>query len=145
MADLFLIVRLCGARVAVPAGEVDSVVEIEALTPVPRAAPHVAGLAALRSRVLTVIDAQASLGLGAAVRPSARDAVAIPCDGHLYAILVEEVEDVVAPPAPPVPLRAPLAPGWDRVGTGMVEVDGDLLLVVDPRALIAGPQAQAAA
>ena len=40
------------------------VVELDALIPVPRAAPHVAGLSALRSRVLTVIDCQRSLELG---------------------------------------------------------------------------------
>ena len=40
-------------------------VELDTLIPVPRAAPHVAGLSALRSRVLTVIDCQRSLELGA--------------------------------------------------------------------------------
>ena len=34
------------------------------------------------------------------------------------------------------------APGWDRVALGMVEAEGDLLLLVDPHALIAGPAAR---
>ena len=39
MAELLLIARLAGRRIAFPAAEVEAVVEIEGLTPVPRAAP----------------------------------------------------------------------------------------------------------
>ena len=49
MSDLLLIVTVAGERVALPAASVESVVELD-LDPVPRAAPHVAGLSALRSR-----------------------------------------------------------------------------------------------
>ena len=56
MAELLLIVTIGGERVALLAAAVESVVELDTLIPVPRAAPHVAGLSALRSRVLTVID-----------------------------------------------------------------------------------------
>ena len=64
MNELLLIVTIAGSRVAFPAAKVESVVELDALSPVPRAAPHIAGLSALRSRVLTVIDCQRSLELG---------------------------------------------------------------------------------
>ena len=65
MNELLLIVTIAGQRVALPADAVESVVELDTLIPVPRAAPHVAGLSALRSRVLTVIDCMRSLELGA--------------------------------------------------------------------------------
>jgi purine-binding chemotaxis protein CheW len=139
MADLLLIVRISGERVAVAASEVESVVEIEALTPVPRAAPHVAGLAALRSRVLTVIDCTASLEAGERLAGTARDAIVVVTDGHPYALLVDGIEDVVECTGEVRPLRATLGGGWRRVGKGMVEADGDLLLLVDAQALIAGP------
>ena len=64
MNELLLIVTIAGERVALPAAAVESVVELDTLIPVPRAAPHVAGLSALRSRVLTVIDCRRSLELG---------------------------------------------------------------------------------
>ncbi len=54
--DMLLVVVLAGRRAALPAIEVNSVIELAEVTPVPRAAPHIAGLAALRSRPLTVID-----------------------------------------------------------------------------------------
>ena len=64
MNELLLVVTIAGERVALPAAAVESVVELDTLIPVPRAAPHVAGLSALRSRVLTVIDCMRSLELG---------------------------------------------------------------------------------
>jgi purine-binding chemotaxis protein CheW len=155
VAELLLIARLAGRRIAFPAAEVEAVVELEGLTPAPRAAPHVAGLSALRSRVLTVIDGLAALEAGqsgpstppaASLRTgeAGRDAIVIPSGGHTYALLVEEVEDVVEATAPPAPVKAPLGAGWDRVAIGTVEAEGELFLLVDPYLLIAGPAAHAA-
>lgn len=143
MADLLLIARLAGRRIAFPAAEVEAVVELEGVTPVPRAAPHVAGLSALRSRVLTVIDGLAALEAGRSGE-ACRDAIVIPSGGHTYALMVEEVEDVIEAAAPPHPLNAPLGAGWDRVAIGTVEAEGELFLLVDPHLLIAGPAARAA-
>jgi len=143
MTELLLIARLGGRRIAFPASSIEAVVELEGITPAPCAAPHVAGLAALRSRVLTVIDGLAALDLGRA-GTEGRDAVVIPCEGHTYALLVEEVEDVIAADAPAAPLAAPVGAGWDRVASGTVEIGADLFLLVDPYLLIAGPAANAA-
>jgi purine-binding chemotaxis protein CheW len=136
-----LIVRLAGEKVAFPAAEIESVVEIEALTPVPRAAAHVAGLTALRSRVLTVIDCLASLepGRNGADR---REAVVVVADGHPYALLVDGVEDVVEASGEVRPVRTALGAGWRRISRGSIEAEGNLLLLLDLAALIAGPAAQ---
>ena len=144
MAELLLIVRLAGRRVAFPAAAVEAVVELEGLTPVPRAAGHVAGLSALRSRVLTVIDGLASLEFGRARIDGLIEAIVVPSGGHPYALIVEAVEDVVEVTRPPLPIKTPVGAGWDRVAIGMAEAGDDLLLLVDPHRLIAGPHAQAA-
>lgn len=144
MAELLLIARLAGRRVALPASRVEGVVELEGITPAPRAAPHVAGLSALRSRVLTVIDSRAALELGAQDLASARDAIVVPCDGHTYALLVDEVEDVIEAETAEAPIAAPVGTGWDRVATGTIEAGGELFLLVDPWRIIAGSAAIAA-
>jgi purine-binding chemotaxis protein CheW len=144
MADLLLVVSLAGRRVAFPAAEVEGVVELEGLTPAPCAAPHVAGLSALRSRVLTVIDSLVTLDAGRAGEQALANAVIVPSSGHPYALLVDMVEDVVEASSAVSPLAAPAGSGWDRVAIGMVEAEGQPLLLVDPHALIAGPAAQAA-
>ena len=144
MAELYLIARLAGRRIAFPASAVEAVVELESITPAPRAAPHVAGLAALRSRVLTVIDSLAALDFGRWETTSAVDAIVVPFDGHPYALMVEEVEDVVELDAAPSPIAAPVGDGWDRAAIGTIVVGAELLMLLDPGQLIAGPAAQAA-
>lgn len=141
MADLLLIVRVAGRRVALPASEVEGVVELEGLTPAPGAAPHVAGLSSLRSRVLTVIDATAALELGRSGASDLAQAIVVPSGGHPYALLVDGVEDVVEAAGAPAAIAAPLGAGWERVALGTVDTQDDLLLLVDPHALIAGPAA----
>lgn len=143
MSDLVLVVRLAGARVAICADAVLSVVEIDEIAPVPRAAPHVAGLAALRSRVLTVIDGYLALGLARPDRET-REAVVVELDGHHYALTVDGVDDVIEAKNEDKDVRAPLKGEWARVAAGTVEAQGDILLLVDAAALIAGPQAMAA-
>lgn len=144
MTELLLIIALAGQRVAIPAEDVEAVVEIEGLTPIPRAADHVAGLAALRSRVLTVIDCSASIGLGRSCLEGPREAIVVETDGHPYALLVETVEDVIEFSSKVRPVRTSLASGWRRVARGMVEAGDDLLLLIDTQALLAGPAAVAA-
>ena len=130
MSDLFLIAHIAGRGVAIDAAQVDSVVDIGEIVAVPRAEAFVRGLAALRSRVVTVIDTGIALGL--APTPDAmRRAVITIVDGHHYAILVDSVEDVA--PFARLPLSSGLAlrGGWASVGTGIVERDGEPLLIID--------------
>lgn len=143
MTNLHLLARIGGERVALPAASIESVIEVEALTPVPRVGCHVAGLAPLRSRVLTIIDAARSIGIDAPVDPN-RPAVVVAVDGHCYGLLIDAVEDVASCTAVPRPLGKGHAAGWARVARGTIEHDGHALLLVDPAAIVAGPPAPAA-
>jgi len=143
MNNLLLIVTIAGSRVALRASAVEGVVELDALIPVPRAAPHVAGLSALRSRVLTVIDCRRSLDLEPAAASDTREAVVAEVDGHHYALLVDLVEDVIEAVAEPTPIRAAMGTGWSRVSLGMIETGEGPLLLVDVAALVAGPELRA--
>ena len=146
MSQLLLIVSIGGSRVAFPSAAVESVVELDTLIPVPRAAPHVAGLSALRSRVLTVIDTVRSLDLGESdCSDGIREAAVVELDGHHYALIVDSVEDVVEAMSDPTPIRAAMGEGWERVALGMVETEDGPLLLVDVAALIAGPALEARA
>jgi purine-binding chemotaxis protein CheW len=145
MKELLLIVTIGGQRVALPSAAVESVVELDTLIPVPRAAAHVAGLSALRSRVLTVIDCMRSLELGMTdCSDGIREAAVVELDGHHYALLVDVVEDVVEALSDPSPVRAAMGPGWERVSQGMVETEAGPLLLVDVAALISGAEVRAA-
>jgi len=140
MTDLFLLARIAGRPVAIDAAQVDSVVDIGEVVAVPGTEPAVRGLAALRSRVVTVIDTSIALGLGDAA-PAGRRAVITRLDGHPYAILVDAAEDVA--PFERQPLAAGLAPGggWHAVASGLIERDDQPVLVIDLAALIPQPLA----
>lgn len=140
MSDLLLVASLGGRRVALRAAEIQSVIELDALTPVPGAPPHIAGLSALRSQVLTVIDARQALDLpqaeGAAAR---RHAAVVEVEGHLYALLLDGVDDVIEALSEAAPPRIRLDHGWERAALGMVETEGGPLLLLDVGGIVAGP------
>ncbi len=143
MNELLLIVTIAGTRVAFPSAKVESVVELEALIPVPRAPSHVAGLSALRSRVLTVIDCRRSLELGETdVSSGLLEGAVVELDGHHYALTVDAVEDVVEALSDPSPVRVAMGAGWERASLGMIETEEGPLLLVDVAAIISGPVAE---
>jgi len=135
MTSLFLIAHIAGRAVAIDSAQVESVVDIGMIVPVPRTEAQVRGLAALRSRVVTVIDPRAALGEGTS---DGKRAVITQIEGHHYAILVDSLEDVA-----PFELR-PLARGvvldgvWGRMGYGTVELEGEPILTIDLAHLGAG-------
>ena len=143
MDALYLVVRIAGQSVALATEQVGSVIEIDDIAPVPRVAPHVAGLFALRSRVMTVIDTRIALWLQAPERTGPVDAVIVTCDGHSYALIVDSIEDVIEAPAPE-PCPAVLSGGWARAALGVVTVEGAMLPLLDPAVLIAGCRQKAA-
>ena len=140
--ELFLIAHVAGRPVAVPAQQVGSVVDLGEIVPVPGAERAVRGLAALRSRVVTVIDTGVALGLDP-TPASVHRAVITRVDGHHYAVLVDALEDVapfVRQPLAGVALRR----GWAHAGVGLIERDGEPVLVIDLASLLPGVVAQAA-
>ena len=90
--------------------------------------------------MLTVIDGLAALR--PAARQAGRDAIVI-LGRHTYALMVEEVEDVIEAARRFSPQRAARR-GWTGCAIGTVEAEGELYLLVDPHLLIAGPAARAA-
>ena len=148
MDSLVLLVRIAGETVALPSAAVESVVEIEAISVVPLAPPHIAGLAALRSRVVTLVDPRAVLDPGSRANDVAATmplpAVVVTIDGHPYGIIVEDVLDVLEADGPARPVTGQPAPGWRRVASSAVIVGGRQYLLVDPAIVVAGPAAASA-
>jgi purine-binding chemotaxis protein CheW len=145
MKPLMLIVRMAGETVALPADAVESVVEIEAMSPIPLAPPHIAGLAALRSRVVTIVDPQAALGQAGATIAIPFSAVVVAIDGHPYGIVVDDVLDVLAQEQEVRPASGLGGTRWATVGKGTVVIEDRQYLVVDPALLVVGATGPASA
>lgn len=132
--SLFLLARIGGRGLAIDAAEVDSVIDIGAVVPAPGAPDTVVGIAALRSRVVTVVDTWAALGLPTAQR-SPR-AVVTRVDGHDYAMLFESVEDIAELDATPLANGMALDRVWSAAATGVVNHKGEPMLAISLAGLV---------
>lgn len=144
MNALFLIGRLAGQTIAIPAADVDSVVHIRETAPVPLAPPHILGLAALRSRVITLVGGREAIGLHDRAAEDRLVAVVVTVDGHQYGLVVDQVDDICTVAGAVAPVGGRIAAGWSAVAAGMMEHEGASLLLLDPAALVAGPGREAA-
>ena len=145
MDQLYLLATLAGTRVAVDTHEVEAVMRLADVSPVPGMPAHVAGLSALRSRVLTVIDV-AALIRGTAM-PTRDSGFAIIADisGHSYGLMVDAVHDICRVPAGNLPLRGQLDAAWTPYARSIVEHEGRPHLLVSLASFIeTGSLAQAA-
>jgi purine-binding chemotaxis protein CheW len=147
---LYLIGAVAGRRVAIDSALVDSVIDITAVQPVLGASSGILGLAALRSRVLTVVDCAIALGLGVAegqaARPqgSALPTVVLEIDSYLYGFVFDCIDDVVTADRPMVPAGAPLGGPWSAISAGIIEIGGVAMPVLQPAAVLAAMSARVA-
>lgn len=145
MSQLLLMCMIAGRRAGIPAQAVQSVIEIEDITPIPRTPPFIEGLTALRSQALTVISCTRALGLDDDREARGRRAAVVDIAGHLYALMVDEAFDVAMPLSDPATIPGGFGPGWEAVAQHMVETEGGPALVIDIEALVRGPQQARAA
>jgi len=136
MTHLYLIAQVAGRAVAIDSDQVESVVDIGEVTQVPLASRHIRGLAALRSRVVTVVDTHTALGLDSASQ--AKRAVITLVEGHHYALLVDALDDVAPFELLPLAGGVALDTAWRHAGRGIVERDGEPILAIDLASLVPG-------
>ncbi|MBI1404449.1 MAG: chemotaxis protein CheW [Porphyrobacter sp.] len=142
MSELLVVIQIAGRRCALSAHDVKSVIELGAVTPVPRTPDFIAGIAALRSQTLTVIDCRRALGLPAAEGPTDDRAAVVASGGHAYALMVDAIEDITTAAGEPGQVPGGFGPEWSRIATGMIETMTGPALLIDLAALIAGPDGQ---
>lgn len=139
--DLLVIARIAGRRCALGALDVKSVIEIGTVTPIPRAPAWIAGITALRSQALTVIDCRRALGFSASEWPTDHRAIVVAEGGHSYALLVDGIEDITTAAGEAGQVPGGFGPEWSRIAAGMIETLAGPALLVDLAALLAGPEA----
>lgn len=132
MKELYLIAVIAGEKVVIPAEQVDSVVNVRESVPVPSSAPFIAGLFALRSRVLTLIDCQFFVSGEPVDLVPGQPAIVVNIGGCHYGLLVDAVIDVVQSGVSPVPLPSQLPAGWRDIGRALLDIDEATYLLIDP-------------
>lgn len=143
--QLYLFATLAGTRVAIATDEIEAVVKLTEIAPVPGMPSHVAGLSALRSRVLTIIDIAALIHGHATPTDQRRLAIIANISGHSYGLMVDGVSDIDAVDGGPQPLRGQIAPEWRPYARGLVDSDAGACLLVTLSSFVeAGAWPQAA-
>ncbi|QJQ32974.1 chemotaxis protein CheW [Sphingomonas lacunae] len=136
-ASLHLLCLIGGSTVAFPAAEIEAVVSVDAIVPVPGAPSMVRGLAAMRSRLLTVLDCPLMVG---APHERAGLMAVITVAGHGYGLLIDDVVDVVELTlVEPLPGRPDAA--WQKLQPMLADHHGEPVLVVDPSRFVDMPRA----
>ncbi len=136
MSDLVVFARIGERRVAFDARGVEAVIDLGSIVPVPLAPPHIMGLAAVRSHVLTVVDVEIAL-CGHATNANRRRALVVARDKHRYALLVDAVDEVGSPQRSLPHIPPGLGGGWARAARGTVESNGAIALSLDVESIVA--------
>ena len=91
----FVTLTLGDQLFGVPVLDVRDVLRAQAITRIPLASPEIAGSLNLRGRIVTVIDLRRRLNLPRAATGPSQMSVVIEREGDLYALLVDQVSEVL--------------------------------------------------
>jgi len=126
--------QLCG----IPALTVRDILGEQVITRIPMAPREIAGSLNLRGRIVTAVDLRRRLNLPDAPPGTRRMSVVTEQGGEHYALLVDQVSEVVSLPASAFERNPPtLPPPWSDYSTGIFRLQSKLLVVLDTSRLLA--------
>ena len=125
--------QLCG----VPVLSVRDILGEQSITRIPLAPPEVAGGLNLRGRIVTAVDLRRRLCLPPAPPGTPRMSVVTEQGGELYALLVDQVREVMTLKSSQFEQTPPTLPGcWSAYSHGIYRLPGSLLVVLDVTRLL---------
>jgi purine-binding chemotaxis protein CheW len=126
--------QLCG----VPVQTVRDVLGEQVITRIPLAPAEIAGSLNLRGRIVTAIDLRRRLGLQDAPAGTPRMSVVAEQGSELYALLVDQVSEVLSLPADTFERNPPTLPAeWARHSVGIHRLPDRLMVVLDVARVLA--------
>ena len=126
--------QLCG----IPVLAVRDILGPQVITRIPLSPPDVAGSLNLRGRIVTAIDLRRRLQLPPLPPGATQMAVVAEQSNELYALLVDQVSEVLALTASAFERNPPtMAVEWARFSTGIYRLQDRLMAVLDVSRLLA--------
>ena len=125
-------IRLGSQTFGVPVMSAQDIIAQTAINVIPLAPAEVAGSLNLRGRIVTAIDMRHRLEMPARDPADPFMCVIVERSGELYALLVDDVGDVLwlsSSSFEPTPVT--LSASWRSVCSGLYRLDSQLLLVLD--------------
>lgn len=145
MNDLLVMAQIASRRCAMHAQDVESVIEIGAITPIPRAPDFICGITAMRSQALTVIDCRRALGFDPDQFALDDRAIVVAVGGYSYALRIDTIEDITTGAEETSAVPGGFGQAWSRAARGLIETRVGPALLLDLPALITGPDPVGAA
>jgi purine-binding chemotaxis protein CheW len=137
---------LAGYAFGVAVKHVHDILGPQTIARVPLACDEVAGSINLRGRIVTVLDLRVVLDLGRSAEPDRVMNVVVADDRELYALLVDQVGDVLTLPGRTLePLPPTFPSGWKTISNGIVKLPEQLLLTLAPERILAAIKSQTGA
>ncbi len=135
---VFVMLTVAGQACGVPVAAVRDILGEQAITRIPLAPPEIAGSLNLRGRIVTAVDLRRRLNLPAAPAGHKPMSVVAEHGGELYALLVDQVSEVMSLAADDFERNPPtLEPAWAAFSTGIYRLQDKLLVVLDVSKLLA--------
>jgi purine-binding chemotaxis protein CheW len=130
--EVFVTLKVADQLCGVPVLGVRDVLGTQSIARIPLAPPEIAGSLNLRGRIVTAIDVRCRLGLPPVAPGTPRMSVVAEQGGELYALLVDQVSEVMTLPASAFERNPPtLPPSWAAYSTGIYRLQDRLLVVLD--------------
>ncbi|MGL5838606.1 MAG: chemotaxis protein CheW [Sphingorhabdus sp.] len=145
MPVLYLLAEIAGTEVAIRSDIIESVVTVGDTVNVPRCDPAVAGLFALRSRVLTLIDCQYKITQKRKSTIKGSLAAIASIGGHSFGLLVDRVYDVTTVDDSALQPAVKLNRQWASIVSNLLVIEDRMVMVIDPERLVAIDVIRAAA
>src|ERR1700742_561581 len=128
--------QLCG----VPGLAVRDILGEQPITRIPLSPPDIAGSLNLRGRIVTAIDLRRRLNLAPPEPGQKRMSVVAEQGGELYALLVDQVSEVMSLDTTLFERNPPtLERNWATFSRGIFRLDGRLLVILDVARLLDYP------
>jgi purine-binding chemotaxis protein CheW len=129
--QVYVTLTVAGQLCGIPVLGVRDILAEQAITRIPLAPPEIAGSLNLRGRIVTAIDLRRRLSLPPPSKDQKRMSVVAEQSGELYALLVDQVSEVMSLDTALFERNPPtLERNWAMFSTGIYRLDGRLLVIL---------------
>lgn len=136
--------RINGQLLGIPVQEVREILREQKITNIPLVPSEIAGALNLRGRIVTVIDIRHRLGLPERNKEIQNIFVVVDHKNELYSLVVDSIGDVLTIPTNAIQsVPSNLAASWRSIASGVYQLEKELLVILDLKALFTFGEAAA--